>query len=452
LYQGNYTEYPLYIAIGENFEVLRVVLVDQDGNSPFVDHFTINVYIKDKVTQKWSLWTQVPNLFLSENQDTVYELRYNENGRYEIKFGNDITGKKLNSGDEVLVFYMKSDGTPGEAGVGTLDGNSLFSYSSLNYTIVLNDTKNENITYMTPEQFSFLTFTNTDPSTKFGEPETVANIRDNSPNTFKRQYRLITAEDFRNYISTTFKNIIHDVQVVNNKDFLNGHMQYLYNIGLKYPSLESRVLYNQITFADTCNFNNVYCYLVPKLKQANSVKVNNNFVTDAQKQFIENYVDPIKLTSSEVIYSDPMYMAFNLGISLPVETLNKDIYQQTKLIIVKKFDSRINDDEIKSVITKIFQDYFDPNNVLLGQTVNLTDLNNSVQNIDGVKSFYTRRIAEDGRILETDGISILYWNSVYANEDIYTSTQNINLQYFQFPYLYDRDNFLERIEIVVESV
>ena len=85
---------------------------------------------------------------------------------------------------------------------------------------------------MTPEQFSFLVFTDTDPSTKFGEPETVNNIRDNSPNTFKRQYRLITSEDFKNYISTTFKNIIHDVQVVNNKEFLNGHMQYLYNIGL----------------------------------------------------------------------------------------------------------------------------------------------------------------------------------------------------------------------------
>lgn len=452
LYQGNFTEYPVYIAIGEEFETLRLVLRDQDENTPFVDHFSINVYVRDKITQKWSLWSQVPNLFLSESQQNVYELRYNENGRYEIKFGNNITGKRLNSEDEVLVFYMISDGTEGETGVGTLDGNSLFPYSSLNYVTVSNDTKNENISYMTPEQFSFLTFTNTDPSTTFGEPETVENIRDNAPNTFKRQYRLITSNDFKNYISTTFKNIIHDVQVVNNKDYLNGHMQYLYNIGLKYPSLESRVLYNQITFADTCNFNNVYCYLVPKLKQANSIKVNNNFVTDAQKQFIENYVDPIKLTSSEVIYNDPVYMAFNLGISLPVENLNYEIYNQTKLVIVKKFDSRINDDEIKSVITKIFQNYFDSNNAVLAQTIDLTEINNSIQNVEGVKSFYTRRITEDGRTLQTDGISMLYWNSVYANEDIHISTQNINLQYFQFPYLYDRDNFLERIEIVVESV
>lgn len=452
LYQGRFVEYPIYTAIGEPYEVVRVVLVDQNGNAPFVDHFTMNVYVKNKVTQKWSLWSQVPNLFLYENQDEIYELRFNENGRYEIKFGNDITGKKLQSGDEVLVYYLQSDGTPGEVGVGTLDGNGLFQYSSSNYTPVTNDTKNENITYMTPSQFAFLTFTNSDPSTTFGQPETVDNIRENAPNTFKRQYRLITTGDFKSYISNTFKNIIHDVQVVNNKEYLDGHIKYLYNLGLKYPSLESRVLYNQVTFADTCNFNNVYCYLVPKLQKANSIKVNNNFVTDAQKQYIESFIDPIKLTSSEVIYSDPVYMAFNLGISLPVETLDKEIYTQTKLIIVKRFDSRVNDDEIKSVVTKIFQDYFDPNNIKLEQTIDLTNLNNSVAEVNGVKSFYTKRVAPDGRIVEADGISLLYWNSVYDKEDIHVSTQNINMDYFQFPYLFDKDNFLERIEIVVETV
>ena len=452
LYQGRFIEYPIYTAIGEPYELVRVVLVDQDGNPPFVDHFSINVYVKDKVSQKFSLWTPVPNLFLNENQDKVYELRYNENGRYEIKFGNDVTGKKLNSGDEVLIYYLQSDGTPGEIGVGALNENSLFPYSSLNYTAVTNDTKNENINYMTETQFGFISFSNTDPSTIFGQPETVDNIKQNAPNTFKRQYRLITAGDFKSFISNTFKNIIHDVQVVNNRSYLNGHIKYLYNIGLKYPSLESRVLYNQVTFADTCNFNNIYCYLVPKLQKSNSIKVNNNFVTDSQKQYIESFVDPIKLTSSEVIYSDPVYMAFNLGISLPVEILDKDIYEETKLVIVKSIDSRVNDDEIKGVVTRIFTNYFDPNNVKLQQTIDLTKINNSISDVTGIRSFFTKRLTKDGRILQTDGISVLYWNSVYEKEDINVSTQNVNLDYFQFPFLYDADKFLERIEVVVETV
>ena len=451
LYQGSYTEYPIYFALGESYEIVRLILVDQDGNSPFVDNFTIDVYVKDAKTQKWSKWSQVPNLFLSNNQDLVYELRFNENGRYEIKFGNNITGKKLNSGDQVLVYYLLSDGTPGEIGPGILDGNSMFLFSSTNYSQVVNDTRSENLEYMTESQVPLLTFTNDKPSTLFGEPETVDNIRDNSPNTFKRQYRLITTTDFKNYISSTFKNIIHDLQVVDNQSYLNQHVEYLYTLGLKAPSLESRLLSNQVTFADSCNFNNIYVYLVPRIYQSNSLKVNNNFATDAQKQYIESFVESIKLSTSEVIYMDPAYMAVNLGISLPIENLNKEIYKETKLIIVKKQDSRVNDDEIRGSIAKLFENYFDPNNSLLGQTLDLTHLNNSVGEVNGVKNFYTKRVASDGRVLTSDGISLLVWNSIYDKEDIFVTTQNYNFRYFQFPYLYDKESFLNRIEIIPET-
>jgi hypothetical protein len=451
LYQGSYTEYPVYFALGEPYEIVRLVLVDQDGRSPFVDNFTMDVYVKDAKTTQWSKWSQVPNLFLSNNQDMVYELRFNENGRYEIKFGNDITGKKLNSGDQILVYYLFSDGTPGEIGPGILDGNSLFLYSSTNYSTVVNDTKSENLEYMTESQLPLLSFTNDKPSTLFGEPETVDNIRNNAPNTFKRQYRLITTEDFKNYISATFKNIIHDLQVVDNQTYLSQHIEYLYVLGLKAPSLESRLLSNQVTFADACNFNNIYVYLVPRIYQSNSLKVNNNFTTDAQKQYIESFLDGIKLSTSEVVYMDPVYMAINFGISLPIENLTKEVYKETKLIIVKKTDSRINDDEIRGSIAKIFENYFDPNNSSLGQTLDLTELNNSVGSVNGVKNFYTRRITSDGRTLTSNGISILVWNSIYDKEDIFVTTQNYNLKYFQFPYLYDKENLLVRIEIIPET-
>lgn len=93
LYQGSFVEYPIYFAAGEAFEVVRLVLRDQNGNSPFVDNFAFDVYVKDNRTSVWTMWNRVPNLFLSNNQDSVYELRFNENGRYEVKFGNNITGK-----------------------------------------------------------------------------------------------------------------------------------------------------------------------------------------------------------------------------------------------------------------------------------------------------------------------------------------------------------------------
>lgn len=452
LFQGEYTEYPIYNAIGEPYEIVRLILVDQSSNIPFIDNFTIDVYVKNTSSQKWSKWSQVPNLFLSNNQDEVYELRFNENGKYEIKFGNNVTGKKLKAGDQVLIYYLISDGTQGEIGPGILDGNSLFLFSSTNYPAIISDTKDENIKYITENQTSLLSFTNTKPSTKFGEPETVENIRNNASNTFKRQYRLITTVDYKNFIITNFKNIIHDLNVVNNSEYLNEHMQYLYTIGLKYPSLESRVLSNQITFADTCNFNNIYVYLVPRIIQTNSIKINNNFVSDAQKQYINSFIDPIKLSTSEVIYMDPVYMGINLGLSLPIEKLDYEIYKQTKLIVVKKANSRINDDSIKTSISNTFINYFDPNNSKLGQQIDLTFLNNSISEIEGVKNFYTERITPDGTRLQSSGISLLVWNNVYDKEDIFVTTQNILLKYFQFPFLFDKENFLNRIEIITETV
>ena len=452
LYQGSFVEYPIYFATGEAFEVVRLILKDQNGNSPFVDNFSFDVYVKDNRTSVWTMWNRVPNLFLSNNQDSVYELRFNENGRYEVKFGNNITGRQLNPSDQVLIYYLRSDGTSGQISPNILDGSSLFLFSSTNYSAVVNDTKSDNLAYLSPSQIQLLSFTNDKPSTIFGDPETVNDIRKNAPNTFKRQYRLITAEDFKSYIFTNFRNIIQDIQVVNNQDYLNTHIKYLYEIGLKAPSLESRLLANQITFADTCNFNNIYVYLVPRIYEANSIKVNNNFTTDSQKQYIDSFVDSIKLTTSEVIYMDPVYMAFNLGISLPIETLDKDIYQQTKIVIVKRADSRINDDEIKGSIIRIFENYFDSKNCVLGQNISLTELNNSIGETKGVKSFYTQRTTEDGRILTTDGLSVLIWNPVYDKEDIIVTTQNYNLAYFQFPYLYDKENFLQRIEIISETI
>jgi len=452
LYQGSFVEYPIYFATGEAFEVVRLVLRDQNGNSPFVDNFAFDVYVKDNRTSVWTLWNRVPNLFLSNNQDSVYELRFNENGRYEVKFGNNITGRQLNPSDQVLIYYLRSDGTSGQISPNILDGNSLFLFSSTNYSAVVNDTKSDNLAYLSPSQIQLLSFTNDKPSTIFGDPETVNDIRKNAPNTFKRQYRLITAEDFKSYIFTNFRNIIQDLQVVNNQDYLNTHIKYLYQIGLKAPSLESRLLANQITFADTCNFNNIYVYLVPRIYESNSIKFNNNFATDAQKQYIDSFVNNIKLTTSEVVYMDPVYMAFNLGISLPIETLDKDIYKQTKLVIVKRADSRINDDEIQNSIIRIFENYFNPNNCVLAQTISLTELNNSIGETKGVRSFYTQRTTEDGRILTTDGLSVLVWNPVYDREDIIVTTQNYNLAYFQFPYLYDKENFLQRIEIISETI
>ena len=50
---------------------------------------------------------------LYSNDDKVYTAYLNENKTFEIKFGNGISGKKLNKGDVVHVMYLDTNGPDG---------------------------------------------------------------------------------------------------------------------------------------------------------------------------------------------------------------------------------------------------------------------------------------------------------------------------------------------------
>lgn len=51
---------------------------------------------------------------LYDQYSKVYTVCLNENKTYEIKFGDNVTGKRLNAGDRVYVFYLESNGEDGE--------------------------------------------------------------------------------------------------------------------------------------------------------------------------------------------------------------------------------------------------------------------------------------------------------------------------------------------------
>jgi len=83
LYQGIYQEYPTYTAAGEDYET---IILNQGDY--IVDHFNIDVYVKPALTGKWELFTKTPNLYLEDTGSKKYEIRLNQNQRYEIKFGD----------------------------------------------------------------------------------------------------------------------------------------------------------------------------------------------------------------------------------------------------------------------------------------------------------------------------------------------------------------------------
>lgn len=452
LYQGSYTEYPSYFATGAPFETLILTVVDPNGNNITIDHFNIDVYVKSSLQgSKWEKWLSTQSLFLEKSNATKYEIRLNESGRYEIKFGNNITGKQLDVNSEVAVYYIQSNGIAGEVGPGLLDGRSLFFYSTARFNSIKADTISPNLKLITSTEASNITFKNVDSSTKFVERESVESIKANAPNTFRSQFRLITSEDFINYINKNYSNIIASTQVVNNWDYISGHLKYYFDLGVAKPNIESRVLFNQVKFADSSNFNNVYVYAVPKLVKTSSVTTRTNYLNNAQKQLLLNDLQDVKLTTAELIVNDPVYVEVDLGVKSPSETLAPSIGDDTFLVINRSVTSKKDATLLKQLVSETIINYFATTKDNLGLLVSITDLTNQILAIDGVTNVTTQRTI-DGQVYTTPGISLLIYNPIYPYSDINIFTQNVKLPYFKYPYLKDSLNFINKVTVVTPSI
>jgi len=453
LYQGSYGEYPTYIATGAPYEIVTMTLVDVNNENIIIDHFNIDVYVKDSTiaNASWEKWSPTQSLFLERSNSKVYEVRLNENGRYEFRFGNNVTGKQLNTGDQVAIYYLKSDGSRGEVGPGLLDNNKLFFYNTQRYNEIQTDTTPSNLTLITPAQVNLITFSNIDASTPFVERESVDKIKINSLNTFRSQYRLITSEDFTNYVLKNYSNIISSTVAVNNWDYISGHLKYYFDLGVAKPNYESRVLFNQVKFADSCNFNNIYIYAVPKLEKLTSLTTRTNYLNTAQKQLILNDLQKVKLTTAEVIVNDPVYVAVDLGIRFPGEVLSPDVSSNTFLQIERDITAKRNPEALKQQISEIFKNYFSTLKNNLGLTISLTDITNQILAIEGVKNITTKRI-EGETTLTVPGISLVIYNPVYSYNDIKITTQDEKLPYFKFPFLNNPLDFDDKINVITPSI
>ena len=447
MYQGRYEEYPLYTAAGNENEVIYFA----PGDSIVVDHFNIDVYVKSTETGHWSQWKRVPTLYLENAYSESYEMRFNENKRYEIKFGNDINGKKLRTGDNVSIYYLKSDGSSGEVGKNSIDGKTLVLFNTTTLNEILNDLntqQNNELVFISNAQASDLEFENVNVSTYFQNEESVDSIRQNAPGVFRSQYRLVTETDYENYIKNNFANLIHDAKVVNNWKYLSEQMKYYYtDIGLKDPNNVSNILYNQLNFADGCNFNNVYAIVVPKTITDTKNPTSN--LNPAQKEMIISTIKGVKTLTSEIVLLDPVYIATDVCIASDGSaTGTLDDVDNTQLLIVKDPNSRRDDTSIIQDVNNIFLTYFGRSNITLGATLDINTLTAQILSIDGVKTFYTART--DNTNIKYNGLSVLVWNPIYST-DLRITTKNIDMSYFKYLFLNNRNTFSTRISVITEA-
>ena len=449
LYQGTIKEYPDYTAQGEEFEILPIVvdnIVDSDSGK-FIADGTLSVYVKELSNNTYYEYEVVESLYLTKSVDRVCELRLNEYGHYEVKFGNGVFGKKLDEGDIVSVNYILSDNTAGVISKNIINGNKLFVYDSTRQRELFQDlypNKNET-TFLNITNSPKITFNNPLNSSALSTEETVEQIRQNAPKMFSSQLRLVTEGDYQSFLQKNLANVVASTKVVSNDSYINEYIQYFYDICVD-PNKVNRVIINQVNFADACDFNNINVFVVPRFTITED-KTYPPFLSNSFKNYIVTQTQDRKMLSNTVVPRDPIYMAFGLGIG-DTTNLTLDILDQTKLYAVRETNNKINKTTLKTRIASLIKKFFDPEENSLGQNLSLTNLTNNILSLEGIKRIETRNELT-GEIF-TGGVSFLSFNPQYPESDIELVNQDKTLPFFKFPYLYSPLSVAKRIVITDE--
>lgn len=442
LYQGAVTEYPIYTAEGTEYETFPIVLDNlvDFRDTRFPSHGTISVYVKENDNGTWWEYTEVDNLYLSNSTDRVFDVRLNENGHYEVKFGNGVFGKKLNASDEVATYFILSDGEKGIISKNAINGNKLFNYNTRQFDTIWADV-NTNLSELIKSS-QYLTFTNPSNSTLIHDAETVQNIRENVPTYLSNQLRLVTERDYEVFLKKSLPNILNDVKVVDNDRFMSEYIQYFYDICVD-PNKVNRVVLNQVNFADSCDFNNVNVFCAPSftLKEEQYPE----FLSNSFKTMIKGITQDKKMIGHDVVPRDPVYIALDIGFSNT--NVSKDVYADTKLVISREKNNKVSKETLKRNVLNEIVSYFDPTGVKLGQKIDMSVLMSNILSVSGVKSVKTQNTKEN---VTFNGLSLIAWNPVFEGVDEELINQTTTLPFFKFPFLYRPESLINRIEIVEE--
>lgn len=434
LFQGRFREYATQTATGENNETVLLSTPIEIN----VDHFNIFVFVNRASSNTWEEWTQTENLYLEGPTNTKFEARLNENQNYEIRFGDNINGAKLQANDTVAIYYLESDGVNGEVGETFLNNTDAVFFTSTQYSEIMNDVRLSSATQL--PNSTLLTVTNTFPSSQAKNIESVESIRENAPGAFRSQLRLVTSNDYLNFARANFSNFIHDVSINNNWQYLSGRIQYLYDLGVSNPLDDASVLYSHAIFSDACNFNNVYITACPKTSP--STANVSPILSNSQKQTIISTMNARKTLTTEIIILDPIYIAVDLGRTIGGSVEIDDI-AKSSLVVEKRPGSRRSDQDIKQDIADVFTTEFSQANRLLGDIIDVNKINNDILSIDGVGKVYTKH--SDNNSLST-GVSLIMFNPIYP-QDVNLVSDNTELQSFQFAFFDGADTIIDRIEI-----
>lgn len=435
LYEGFFRESEIFTAAGENSEIFTI-----DTADALVDHNNVHIYVFEKDEQRWFEYKEVPSLYSQAPTAKVFEKRLNPNKQYEITFGDNINGKKLKQGDSVVCYYLQSSGSLGVIGPESIvNPPAAVFFRTPTYNAIQSSTNVNGFRYISIDDFNSFKLANRVGSTLPVPIEDAEEIRRKAPGIFRSNYRLVTKADYENYIKTNFTNVLKDVKVFDNLEYNTQYIKYFNNIQVK-PTAFRQIIFNQVQYADSCNFNNVYICGLPRTSQGSSLK----YLLPAQKEAIIAGLEPLKNMSTEISFMDPIYKAIGFGISSS-STIGPGVTDLTILEIVKTPRSNKNNNLILQQVVSIFENYFSINSTRLGQNFPYTKVVSEILSLDGVSSMRTRR-TDNQEVY--DGLSFLMWNPNYPNLDFYQITNNKEMNPFDVVYFNDISIINNKLVIV----
>lgn len=451
-YNGRWRLYDrTFMAAGNVNEEFLLDLIDLEKT--YVSHPYVHVYVKRNNAYYWFTPVAQGTLFgngfsIVSPTDDVFELRINENKRYTIKFGDGIHGSKLEANDEIYIVYLESNGTDGKIGSGIINESSdkiKYGIAGLDqsfFNSFLNIDSSTG-TIISDGEAQRLYVKNINSSSVPASLETVDSIRKNAPDWFRMNGRLISAQDFKQYVLSTYASDIYDCYVMNNWEYMASFQNWLNT----YSALTIEIKKNDYMYADSCDFNNVYVWT--KFKYA------------VDKWSIEQDMIPRKVLTCEPVILDAFDVSFipcykntdSNGVNKYLLD-NWDPNMENWIEILKDKNSFVPAEKIKKAAIDTIKNYFKAENQYLGTTVDFDALYASLMAINGVKSVkmaYRVTGAADNTTQYFNGISFAVWTKKIINgADLTIVSSNKKLEDFQFPVLVD--DLDTRIKLTYDSI
>ena len=182
IFQGQYLE--------------KQFLVDSSQNQKFVlpnDHIdtsTIRVNVRENSTSTSKTeYKLVDNILGITSTSQIYLLQETSDEKYELLFGDDIFGKKLDAGNVIQISYIRTDGT---------DGNGVKNF---NFAGIIKDQEGATIDNYDP-------FLATNKGSENGdEIESLQSVKYYAPRRYASQHRAVTASDYEAILPSVYPNI-----------------------------------------------------------------------------------------------------------------------------------------------------------------------------------------------------------------------------------------------------